>query len=88
MALRMKTDNDTVSFRNVTRADLPAGKVPREGRELTPQQLEDASFLVGEVLSASRIPTKADRTLALEAQGHLLGHIVFLSNAKQAAAKP
>lgn len=82
MPLRMRTDGGTVSFKNITRSDLPPGNVPKHGRELTLEQVDTAAFLVGNALGSSRIPTKADRELALAAQEALMGHIVFLENAR------
>lgn len=84
--LRMRTDKETVSFKNVTRNDLPAGAVPKEGRELTLEQVDTAAFLVGTTLGSSRIPTKQDRELARAAQEALMGHIVFLENLRRRTA--
>lgn len=83
MPLRMHTEGQTVSFKVVTREGPPACPVPKEGRELTMEQLDTAAFLVGNALGGGRIPFKKDRELAHAAQEALM---VFLENLRRRQA--
>ena len=74
------TTEGGMKFRNITRASLPEGDVPPEGRMLTNEQFNDAVRLAAHATGGGSRVGKLDRELGREAMSHLVGHSVALMN--------
>lgn len=63
-------------LRHITRACLPEGPVPKDGRILTVEQVNDAMSLANHAMSRRREIGKAEYDVGREALHHILGHII------------
>lgn len=84
LMIRETLPNGDFRLRHITRACLPEGPVPKEGRILTVEQVNDAMSLANHAMSRRREIGKAEYDEGREALGQLLGHIVAADRAMRA----
>lgn len=80
-------DGKSFKIRGISRADLPLGDVPAEGRLLSNAQINDALRLAQHAMSRRPGVGKDDYELGRDALAHLLGHLVAQANELRALKK-